>query len=164
VLTTSFRASAATWRRLLGTAPWSVRSSAGRSRLHGILISARVPSAVGADVERASDRLDPDALRRQTDVPVREGLARPVGREAAAVVGDDESQLAAVGGERDLDLGGFRVLDDVREELARGRVEELLLRDADRVLEVKLQRELARVAVRCASERRAASSPASSRT
>ena len=56
-------------------------------------LDARPVARRRGDEHPAAGRLDPDALRREADVAVREPLAEPLGREAEAVVLDDELDL-----------------------------------------------------------------------
>ena len=75
-------------------------------------------------------------------MPLGEGLRGTIGREAATVVADDEAERAVVLRERDRDSVCIGMPDDVRQELARGRVDELLLGMAVGVPEVELELEL----------------------
>ena len=69
----------------------------------------------------------PNPLGGEVDVPVRESLLWPPGRNAAPVVFHDQHKLAVPLLEADVDEARPRVPHDVREQLARRREDELVL-------------------------------------
>jgi len=75
-------------------------------------------------------------------VAVRQSLGEPLGREPLTVVLDDQDQLAAVLEQIDAHARRPGVSDDVRQELARRREDELFLRVTLAVPEVEVQLEL----------------------
>ena len=88
-----------------------------------------------------SGGLDPNPLRCEADVPVRESLLGPPGRKAAPVVFHDQHELAVPLREADVDEARVRVPHDVREQLARGREDELVVCVGAGAVEVETESE-----------------------
>ena len=102
----------------------------------------------------------PEPAGRRGRYALRESLLWPPGRNAAPVVLHDEHELAVSLCEADVDEARVRVPHDVREQLARGREDELVLCVVAGAVQIETEgRKRPRAAASCATERRAASRP-----
>ena len=80
-----------------------------------------------------------DCWAGEADVTLAQALRQAGRREPAAVVRDREGEVVVLGDEADPELRRLRVLDDVREQLAGRREDELLLRVPPGIAQVELE-------------------------
>ena len=93
------------------------------------------------DLESSAHALDAHAVRRQSDVPVREAIGELALVEPLAVVSHAEDDLAVLVREAQPDLARVRVLGSIGQKLAGNRQEQPLLRMWTVVAEIAMEPE-----------------------